>query len=39
VTVHVSPESCPALVLKDDDRPLRSDHLAVWSWQEAIKAK
>jgi 5-methylcytosine-specific restriction endonuclease McrA len=38
VTVHVSPESCPALVLNADYRPLSYYPLSLWSWQDAIKA-
>jgi len=42
VTVHfhpsVSPESCPALVLNADFRPLSYYPLSLWSWQDAIKA-
>ncbi|MCP5432005.1 MAG: HNH endonuclease [Alphaproteobacteria bacterium] len=33
-----SPESCPALVLNADFRPLSYFPLSVWSWQDAIKA-
>src|SRR3569623_3075378 len=38
VTVLVSPESCPALVLTADFRPLSYYPLSHWSWQDAIKA-
>jgi 5-methylcytosine-specific restriction endonuclease McrA len=38
VTVHVSPESCPALVLNADYRPLSYYPLSLWGWQDAIKA-
>ena len=38
VTVHVSLESCPALVLNADYRPLSYYPLSLWSWQDAIKA-
>lgn len=33
-----SPESCPALVLNADFRPLSYYPLSLWSWQDAIKA-
>jgi 5-methylcytosine-specific restriction endonuclease McrA len=33
-----SPESCPALVLNADYRPLSYFPLSLWSWQDAIKA-
>jgi 5-methylcytosine-specific restriction endonuclease McrA len=33
-----SPESCPALVLNADFRPLSYFPLSLWSWQDAIKA-
>ena len=32
------PDSCPALVLNADFRPLSYFPLSVWSWQDAIKA-
>lgn len=32
------PESCPALVLNADYRPLSYYPLSLWSWQDAIKA-
>jgi 5-methylcytosine-specific restriction endonuclease McrA len=38
VTIHVSPETCPALVLNADFRPLSYYPLSLWSWQDAIKA-
>lgn len=38
MTVRVSPESCPALVLNADYRPLSYYPLSLWSWQDAIKA-
>ncbi len=38
MTVHVSPDSCPSLVLNADFRPLSYYPLSLWSWQEAIKA-
>ena len=41
MTVHVQPpraESCPALVLNADYRPLSYYPLSVWCWQDAIKA-
>jgi 5-methylcytosine-specific restriction endonuclease McrA len=42
VTVHVRqlglPESCPALVLNADYRPLSYYPLSLWSWQDTIKA-
>ncbi|WP_119461394.1 HNH endonuclease [Rhodospirillaceae bacterium SYSU D60014] len=36
--MSVSPESCPALVLNADFRPLSYYPLSVWPWQEAVKA-
>jgi 5-methylcytosine-specific restriction endonuclease McrA len=36
--VPVSAESCPALVLNADFRPLSYFPLSLWSWQEAVKA-
>ena len=36
--VHVSPESCPTLVLNADFRPLSYYPLSLWSWQDAIRA-
>ena len=38
MTVHVSLESCPALVLNADYRPLSYYPLSLWPWQEAVKA-
>ncbi len=38
MTIHVSPEAHPALVLNADFRPLSYYPLSVWSWQDAIKA-
>lgn len=38
MTIAVSPESLPALVLNADYRPLSYHPLSLWSWQEAIKA-
>jgi 5-methylcytosine-specific restriction endonuclease McrA len=38
VTVHVSPDAHPALVLNADYRPLSYYPLSLWSWQDAIKA-
>jgi 5-methylcytosine-specific restriction endonuclease McrA len=42
LTVHVqpvvSPDSCPALVLNADFRPLSYYPLSLWSWQDTIKA-
>lgn len=32
------PESCPALVLNADFRPLSYFPLSLWSWQDALKA-
>lgn len=36
--VHVTPLSCPTLVLNADFRPLSYYPLSLWSWQDAIKA-
>ena len=33
-----SPESCPALVLNADFRPLSYFPLSLWPWQETVKA-
>lgn len=33
-----SPESCPALVLNADFRPLSYFPLSIWPWQETVKA-
>src|ERR1700688_362871 len=41
VTIHVhaeSPETCPALVLNADFRPLSYYPLSIWCWQDAVKA-
>src|ERR1044071_1368229 len=38
MTIAVSPESLPALVLNADYRPLSYYPLSLWSWQDAIKA-
>ena len=35
---QASPESCPALVLNADYRPLSYYPLSLWSWQDTIKA-
>lgn len=35
---QVSPESCPALVLNADFRPLSYYPLSLWNWRDAIKA-
>lgn len=37
-SAHASPESCPALVLNADYRPLSYYPLSLWSWQDTIKA-
>lgn len=34
----MAPETCPALVLNADYRPLSYFPLSVWPWQEAVKA-
>ncbi|MGB8274017.1 MAG: HNH endonuclease [Alphaproteobacteria bacterium] len=36
--MSVSPESCPALVLNADFRPLSYFPLSLWSWQDTVKA-
>ena len=36
--MSVSPESCPALVLNADFRPLSYFQLSLWSWQDSVKA-
>lgn len=36
--MFATPESCPALVLNADFRPLSYFPLSLWSWQDAIKA-
>jgi 5-methylcytosine-specific restriction endonuclease McrA len=38
LTVAVSPQACPALVLNADFRPLSYFPLSLWHWQDAIKA-
>lgn len=38
MTVAVSPDACPALVLNADYRPLSYYPLSLWAWQDAIKA-
>ena len=38
MTIHVSPDAHPALVLNADFRPLSYYPLSIWSWQDAIKA-
>ena len=38
LTIHVSPDGLPALVLNADYRPLSYYPLSLWSWQDAIKA-
>ncbi|MBL8573329.1 MAG: HNH endonuclease [Hyphomicrobiaceae bacterium] len=38
MTIHVSPDAHPTLVLNADYRPLSYYPLSVWSWQDAIKA-
>ena len=35
---QVAPDSCPALVLNADYRPLSYYPLSLWSWQDTIKA-
>ncbi len=37
-TAAISPESCPALVLNADYRPLSYYPLSLWCWQDAVKA-
>ena len=37
-TVHASLDSCQALVLNADYRPLSYFPLSVWGWQDAVKA-
>ena len=37
-TAAISPESCPALVLNADHRPLSYYPLSLWCWQDAVKA-
>ncbi|MBA4782953.1 MAG: HNH endonuclease [Rhizobiales bacterium] len=38
MTIHVSPDAHPTLVLNADYRPLSYYPLSLWSWQDAIKA-
>ena len=38
MTIRVSPDGLPALVLNADYRPLSYYPLSIWSWQDAIKA-
>ncbi len=38
MTVHVSADACPTLVLNADYRPLSYFPLSLWSWQDAVKA-
>jgi 5-methylcytosine-specific restriction endonuclease McrA len=39
VNAHAAlPDSCPALVLNADFRPLSYYPLSLWSWQETVKA-
>ena len=38
MTIAVSPDGLPALVLNADYRPLSYYPLSLWSWQDAIKA-
>ena len=38
MTISVSPQALPALVLNADYRPLSYYPLSLWSWQDAIKA-
>jgi 5-methylcytosine-specific restriction endonuclease McrA len=38
LTIFVSPQSLPALVLNADYRPLSYYPLSLWSWQDAVKA-
>ena len=38
MTIAVSPDAHPALVLNADYRPLSYFPLSLWSWQDAIKA-
>ncbi|HEX7198645.1 MAG TPA: HNH endonuclease, partial [Dongiaceae bacterium] len=36
--MNASPDSCAALVLNADFRPLSYFPLSLWPWQESIKA-
>ena len=38
MTIAVSPDALPALVLNADFRPLSYYPLSLWSWQDAVKA-
>ena len=38
MTVQMSLENCPALVLNADFRPLSYFPLSLWSWQDTVKA-
>jgi len=38
MVMNVTPESCPALVLNADFRPLSYFPLSLWSWQDAVKS-
>jgi len=38
LNIAVAPESCPALILNADYRPLSYYPLSLWSWQDAVKA-
>ena len=38
MTIAVSPDALPALVLNADYRPLSYYPLSLWNWQDAIKA-
>jgi len=38
LSIHVSPQSMPSLVLNADYRPLSYYPLSLWSWQDAVKA-
>ena len=38
VSVATALDSCPALVLNADFRPLSYFPLSLWSWQDAVKA-
>ncbi len=38
MSIHVSLEACPTLVLNADFRPLSYYPLSLWSWHDAIKA-
>ena len=36
--MSTTPESCPALVLNADFRPLSYFPLSLWSWQDTVKS-